>query len=482
MIDFRPVLFATGILLVILAAAMVVPAVADAAAGDPDWLVFASSAAVTLFVGVALVLTNRVRAAGGSIRQAFVLVTFSWIVMAAFAALPFAFSQLDLSYTDAFFEAMSGITTTGSTVITGLDHAPPGILLWRGLLEWLGGIGIIVMAVSVLPMLRVGGMQLFRIEFGDVSDKVLPRAGQIVVGMGIIYVVLTVVFAAVLYGLGMTGLEAAVHSMAALSTGGFSTSDQSVGVFNSAAIDWVVTLAMLAGGMPFVLYLQAVRGNPGQLLRDRQVQWYLAAALVAVLVLAGWLWLARDVAAMDALRLAAFNAVSIMTGTGFITADFGTWGGFAVAVFLLLMFIGGCAGSTSCGIKIFRFQVLYAAAEVQMKRLLQPNGVFIPYYNRQPISEGVIMSVLAFIFIYAFCFVLLALALGLIGLDFLTAVSGAATAISNVGPALGEIIGPAGTFAPLPESAKWVLSAGMLLGRLELFSVLVLFMPAFWRG
>ena len=482
MIDFRPVFYATGILLVILAAAMVVPAIADAASGDSDWLVFASSAAVTLFVGVALVLTNRVRAAGGSIRQAFVLASVSWIVMAAFAALPFAFSQLDLSYTDAFFEAMSGITTTGSTVIVGLDHAPPGILVWRGLLQWLGGIGIIVMAVSVLPMLRVGGMQLFRMEFGDASDKVLPRAGQIVLGIAIIYVVLTLICGAILYGLGMTGLEATVHAMTTIATGGFSTSDQSVGAFDSVAIHWVITVFMLAGGMPFVLYLQAVRGNPGQLLRDRQVQWYLATALVAVLILAGWLWIAHDATAEDALRRAAFNGVSIMTGTGYATGDYGAWGGFSVTAFLLLMFIGGCAGSTTCGIKIFRFQVLYAAAEVQMKRLLQPNGVFIPYYNRHPISEGVIMSVLAFIFIYAFCFVLLAMVLGLIGLDFLTAVSGAATAISNVGPALGEIIGPAGTFAPLPDMAKWVLSAGMLLGRLELFSVLVLFMPAFWRG
>ncbi|MHA1108995.1 MAG: TrkH family potassium uptake protein [Alphaproteobacteria bacterium] len=443
---------------------MTVPAIVDAASGDPDWLVFAASAAVTLFVGVALVLTNRVRAVGGSIRQAFILVTVGWVVMAAFAALPFAFSQLDLSYTDAFFEAMSGVTTTGSTVITGLDYAPPGILLWRGLLEWLGGIGIIVMAVSVLPMLRVGGMQLFRMEFGDASDKVLPRAGQIVLGIALIYIVLTLICGSILYALGMTGLEATVHAMTTIATGGFSTSDQSVGIFDSAAIDWVITVFMLAGGMPFVLYLQAVRGNPRQLLRDRQVHWFLVTALVAVLVLAGWLW------------------VSIMTGTGYATGDYGTWGGFAVTAFLILMFIGGCAGSTTCGIKVFRFQVLFAAAGVQMRRLLQPNGVFIPYYNRQPISEGVIMSVLAFLFIYALCFALLSAALGLIGLDFLTALSGAATAISNVGPALGEIIGPAGTFAPLPDSAKWILSLGMLLGRLELFSVLVLFMPAFWRG
>ena len=248
------------------------------------------------------------------------------------------------------------------------------------------------------------------------------------------------------------------------------------------AIDWTVTVFMLLGSMPFVLYLQAVRGNPRQLLRDTQVRWFLATVLTVGIVLAVWQWLANDQTPELAFRHAIFNTVSIMTGTGYATADYGLWGGFSMAVFLFLMFIGGCAGSTSCGIKVFRFHILFAAAGVQIRRLLQPNGVFIPYYNRQPITDSVIMSVMSFIIAYIFCYAMLTLVLGLLGLDFITAISGAATSISNVGPALGHIIGPSGTFSSLPDGAKWALSAGMLLGRLELFSVLVLFMPAFWRN
>ena len=461
---------------------MGIPALADAAVGHPDWQVFALSAALTLFVGGALVLTNRTRGIRLTIRQAFVLTTASWVVLAAFASLPFAFSDLGLSFTDAFFEAMSGITTTGSTVISGLDSAPPGILLWRALLQWLGGIGIIVVAVGVLPILRIGGMQLFRMESSDSSEKVLPRVTQVAAGIGLIYIALTAICAASYRLAGMTSFESVVHAMTTIATGGFSTSDASVGHFDSAPIEWIATVFMVTGALPFVLYLQAVRGKPGLLIRDSQVQWFLSIVAVGILSLAAWQWLENGSALGLAIRQAAFNVVSIITGTGYATTDFSQWGGFALAAFFLFMFIGGCAGSTSCGIKVFRFQVLYATARVQMSRLTQPHGVFIPLYNRRPISEAVAASVMGFFFLFVVCFAVLALLLGMLGLDFLTSVSGAASAMANVGPGLGEIIGPAGTFASLPDAAKWLLAAGMLLGRLELFTVLVLFTPAFWRG
>jgi trk system potassium uptake protein TrkH len=479
--DLRPVLRIVGVLLTTLAIAMVVPAIADATVGNRDWEVFSVSAAFTLFVGGALTLSNRGEGDRLSIRQAFVLTTVSWLVIAIFAALPFAFSDLDLSYTDAFFEAMSGITTTGSTVITGLDFAPPGILLWRALLQWMGGIGIIVVAIAVLPILRIGGMQIFRMESSDTSEKVLPRVTQIATGIAVIYVILTLICAALYWTAGMTAFQAMCHAMTTIATGGFSTSDSSIALFDNAAIDWISVVFMILGGMPFVLFLQLVRGKPGLLFQDDQVRWFLAIVTGAVLMLAGWLWLENGAEPMSALRYAAFNVVSIITGTGFATDDFASWGGFAVATFFLLMFIGGCAGSTSCGIKVFRFQVLYATAKIQMLRLLQPHGVFIPYYNRQPIPDTVAASVMGFFFLFVVSFAILAMALGLMGLDFLTSVSGAATAIANVGPGLGDVIGPVGTFAPLPDAAKWLLSAGMLLGRLELFTVLILFVPAFWR-
>ncbi len=482
MLDFRPILFILGILLTTLSIAMVLPALVDVAAGNLDWQVFLASAGLTLFIGVSLILTTRGGEMRIGIREAFVLTTTSWLGLTVFAALPFVFAGLNLSFADAFFEAMSGITTTGSTVIIGLDSAPPGILLWRALLQWLGGIGIIVTAVAVLPMLQVGGMQIFRMESSDTSDKVLPRAAQTSTAIGSIYLILTLVCAVGYWTAGMPGFDAVAHAMTTIATGGFSTSDNSIGVFDNAAIDTIAIVFMIVGSLPFVLYVQAARGRPGGLWRDSQVRWFLAIVVALMVIVSLVLHLSEDFAFGDAVQKAAFNGVSIITGTGYATAAFDNWGTFALILFFVIMFIGGCAGSTTCGIKIFRFQVLYAIATMQMKRLLQPHGVFIPHYNRNPVTEEVALSVLGFVFFYILVFVLLSLGLSLLGLDFLTSISGAATAISNVGPGLGPTIGPMGTFADLPDAAKWMLSAGMLLGRLELFTVLIILTPAFWRS
>lgn len=481
MIDFRPILFIIGILMSTLALAMCLPAVADAAVKNPDWEVFALAAAFTLLIGVMLMLTARSRARNLNQRQAFILTALSWTIIPAFGALPFTFSELELSYTDAFFEAMSGITTTGSTVLTGLDFAPPGILIWRALLQWLGGIGIIAMAIAILPMLQVGGMPLFRMESSDSSDKVLPRAAQLITYIGFIYLGMTMMCALSYWLAGMRGFDAVAHAMTTIATGGFSTSDQSIGHFASASVDTIAVVFMLLGSLPFVLYLRALRGNPGSLWRDNQVHWFLAIVLVAVSAMAFHLSLNNGFGLREAFRLASFNVVSIITGTGYATTDFGLWGTFGLTLLFFMMFVGGCAGSTTCGIKVFRFQVLYATAVTQIRRLLEPHGVFISYYNGKPIPYSVGDSVMSFFFLYALCFAVIAIGLGMIGLDFLTAMSGAATAISNVGPGLGDVIGPAGTFASLPDSAKWLLSLGMLLGRLELFTILVMLAPAFWR-
>jgi trk system potassium uptake protein TrkH len=454
-----------------LAVAMCLPAIFDLIIGNPNWQVFLLAAALTLFIGIMLVLMTWDNVRKISIRQAFVLTTVVWVVIPSFAALPLAFADLQLSYTDAFFEAMSGLTTTGSTVMLGLDSTPPGILLWRALLQWLGGIGIIAMAIVILPLLQVGGMQLFRMESSDTSDKVMPRTTQIVTYISVLYVALTALCAVLYWTGGMSGFDAVTHAMTTIATGGFSTHDASVGYFNSPAIDATATMFMLIGGMPFVLYLQALRGAPLRLIRDSQVRWFLATVVIAVLSM--WFYLEGDLEGQvfkNFFRV-AFNVVSVITGTGYSTEDYSAWGPFAVSVLFFLMFVGGCAGSTTCGIKIFRFQVLYATAKNQMYRLLQPHGVFIP------VTE----SVMGFFFLYALAFAVIAMGLGLLGLDFLTAASGAATAISNVGPGLGPRIGPAGTFATLPDAAKWLLSFGMLLGRLELFTVLVLLLPSFWR-
>ncbi len=482
MLDLRPILLVSGILLSALGIAMLLPAAADLSVGHPDWKVFLAASGVTMFAGVSLALTNWGLAHSLSVQQAFLLTTLAWVLTTAFGALPFVFSELELNYTNAFFEAMSGLTTTGATVVKGLDNAPSGILLWRALLQWLGGIGIIVMAVAILPMLQVGGMQLFRLESSDTSEKILPRATQVVGSIALVYVIISAL-CAVGYGFaGMTSFEAVAHAMTTIATGGFSTSDKSIAAFDSALVDYTAVIFMILGSLPFVLYFDLLRLRPQPLLRDSQVRWFLIIAFALVMAMTLYQWSVNANEGWRAFRLAAFNVVSIMTGTGYVTTDYGTWGTFAVVAFFCIMFIGGCAGSTSCGMKIFRFQVVYAAMWIQIKRMVHPHGVFSAKYNGRLITEDVTLSVMSFFFLFFVCFAVLAVMLSIIGLEPLTALSAAASAIANVGPGLGETIGPEGTYFSLPDSAKWVLCLGMLLGRLELFTVLVLFAPSFWRA
>jgi trk system potassium uptake protein len=479
-IDLRPILVVVGILLIILALFMAPPMIADMAAGNPDWQRFMAAGAVTLFIGVSLVLMNQGHGdAELTGRQAFLLTTSVWIVVGLFAALPLAFSDLTLA--DAVFEAVSGITTTGATVIVGLDLAPPGILLWRAILHWLGGIGFIVMAVAILPMLRVGGMQLVRTESSDLSEKILPRAAQVAAAIGLIYLGLTVLCAFLYRAAGMSTFEAAAHAMATISTGGYSTRDASIGAFSSVPIECVAIVFMILGSLPFVLYIQATNGQLRPLFTDAQVRWFMGIIVLFVLTIATWLVFVEGNSPLEALRHAAFNVVSLISTTGFVSSDYALWGTFPVTALFFLMCIGGCTGSTSGGIKIFRFTVLHAIAKNQIARLVRPHGVFVLTFNGRPVSESAAIAVMAFVFMFGLSFAVFALLLSTLGLDYLTAMSAAVTALGNVGPGLGEIIGPAGTFAPLPDSAKWLLSAAMLLGRLELFTVLILFTPAFWR-
>lgn len=481
-IDFGPVFFIVGLLISVLAAAMCVPAVVDLLIGHQDWQVFLGAAAVTAFIGVSLMVTNRAgRRRRLTLRQAFVLTALSWLSIAGFGSLPFAFSELDMSAADAFFESMSGVTTTGSTVIVGLDLAPPGILLWRALLQWLGGIGIVVMALAVLPMLSVGGMQLFQTEAFDQPEKVLPRAAQLAGGIITIYLFLTFTWMVALWFAGMGWFDALAHAMTTIATGGYSTKDGSIGHFESPVVEWIVIVGMIVGSLPFVHYLRMMQGNFGGISKDSQVRWFVTIVILMVGVITWWVLHEMEYAPMEGLRYAAFNVISVMTGTGYATTDFGAWGGFATSLLLILMFVGGCAGSTTCGIKIFRFQILHATAQVQLARLLRPHGVFIAYYNRKPIPDSVSEAVMGFFFLYMLCFAVLVIGLAAMDLDIITALSGAATAISNVGPGLGDVIGPTGSFDPLPDPAKWLLAFGMLLGRLELFTILVMLTPGFWR-
>lgn len=481
MFDLRPIFYVIGLLMVPLGISMLIPAAVDAVQDNPDQYVFLFSAAITLFFAFSFILANRDIREDLSLKQAFLLTTLSWLVLPAVGAIPLYLSEYNLSYTDAYFEAMSGLTTTGSTVISGLDTAPPGLLLWRALLQWLGGVGIIVMAVAILPMLKVGGMQLFRMESSDTSEKILPRAAQLSAGISWLYLVISLLCFIGLMVAGMGPFDAIIHAMTTISTGGFSTSDGSVGHFDNAMVDWVLILFMTIGSLPFVLMLQAVRGRPLAFWRDAQVRGNLFLLGFISLTISIWLYVHNEYDFANALRFGTFNIVSVMTGTGFASTDYSLWGNFPSTIFFMVMFIGGTAGSASCGVKTFRVLILLSSLRAQIKRISMPHGIFHTRFNGRPVSQEALNSVMSFFFLFVITYLVLVALVALTGVDFVTAASGVGTTISNVGPGLGETIGPASTFAELPDAAKWILSISMLLGRLELFTVLVLFSPRFWR-
>ncbi|MFV0245903.1 MAG: TrkH family potassium uptake protein [Qingshengfaniella sp.] len=480
MIDFRPVGYVVGLLVAVLGLTMALPLFLDWRQGDPNWMAFLVSGAIALVGGgaTALACANGAREAL-TIQQIFLLTTGVWVALPLFGALPLVLGALDARYVDAVFEAMSGLTTTGSTVFAGLDDMPRGILLWRGMLQWFGGVGIVVVAMVFLPELGVGGMQIFKSEGFETEGKILPRASEIAKQISVIYVILTTVCAITFAALGMSGFDAVVHAMTSVSTGGFANYDSSFGAFD-AQIHYAAVIFMLMSALPFVRYVQFVAGSPRNLIRDSQIRVFLIIVWIATSMITSWLWVKNGMTEI-AFREALFNVVSIITGTGYASADYGLWGSFPAVAFFLIGLIGGCAGSTACSMKVFRYQLLFAAINAQIRNIHWPNGIFIPRYEGKPVSDEVISSVMVFFVAFLLLLGGVAVLLGLTGLDFITSVSGAATAIANIGPGLGPEIGPSGNFAGLNDAAKWILIFSMLLGRLELMAVLVLFIPAFWR-
>jgi trk system potassium uptake protein TrkH len=483
LVQFRPVLYTVGLVLGAFALAMLVPMVFDLDHGHPDWRAFAAGAGITLFAAGLLVSGSWTgRRPRFTPREGFLLTGLSWVAVSAFGSIPLMLGELRLSFGDAFFETASGLTTTGATLLTRLDTLSRGLLLWRAMLQGVGGIGIIVMVVALFPFLRVGGMQLFRSEFSEKLDKPLPRAAEIAGVTVLAYFCLLAACLASYWALGMSLFDAATHAMTTVATAGFANYDESFAAFRSAAIEWTAVLFMSLSSLPLFLYVRLARSEWGQVWRDTQVRWFLVITGTAVAVTTLWLWLARDAPPAEALRLAAFNVVSLATTTGYASADYSQWGSFAAIVFLVLMFIGGCTGSTAGAVKVLRFEIMGKLALGAIRKLVQRHGVQRLLYQGRPVGEDVVASIMVFGFVYFLSFAVLALALGAFGLDFTTAVSGAASAVGNIGPGLGEIIGPAGNYASLPEGAKWLLALGMIMGRLEFMAVLVLFTRRFWRG
>lgn len=471
-----------GLLVAVLGLAMIIPILVDLAEGRGQWWVFVESALITTLGGgmIALASANGVRE-GLTIQQTFMLTTGVWLMLPLFGALPFVLGATEASVTDAMFEAMSGLTTTGATVLTGLEDLPKGLLIWRGILQWLGGIGIVVVAMVFLPELRVGGMQIFKSESFDTFGKILPRAGQIATQISVIYLWLTLACMLSYLALGMTTFDATVHALTTVSTGGFSNYDASFSTFSGPA-EYVAAIFMILAALPFVRYVQLINGNPVALHRDPQVRGFFMTMTFLVVIVFFVLRSGTTYESERVLREAIFNITSIISGTGYASADYMQWGSFAVALFFFIGLIGGCAGSTTCSIKIFRYQLLFASIRAQLRRIRSPHGVFTPRYDGRPVGADVLSSVMSFFMFFVVSLGLISVALSLTGLDFVTSVSGAAAALANIGPGLGEIIGPAGNFSSLNDTAKWILIIAMWIGRLELMAVYVMFTAKFWRA
>jgi len=479
-LDVRPVLHIVGVLLVTLGAFMLVPGLVDLAEEARDRGAFFSSSVITIASGISLIFAFRGEIKRINVRQTYLLTTLAWLACTAFGALPFMFTAPHLRYVDAFFETMSGLTTTGATVMTGLNTMDKGILLWRALLHWIGGIGIVAMAVMVLPVLRVGGMQVFRSESSERSEKLVPTARGLAGTMLLVYVVLSVVSMLGFVATGMSVFDAICHAMAAIATGGFSTKDESLAYFDSFAVDWVATFSMLAGALPLIWYVVLVRRRDVSR-ASSQVLALFGAVAVATGAMALWVWTHLDLPFFEALTHSATNVSSIISTTGFASTDYTQWGTFANVVFFLLMFVGGCTGSTTGSIKIFRWEVLARAVRAQLRLMLHPHRMAVIVYEGKILQDDVVESVISYFFTYVVTFALLSAVVSAFGNDFITSVSGVAATLGAVGPGLGDTIGPAGNYSSLSDGAKWTLSLGMLLGRLELFTVYMLLTRSFWR-
>lgn len=469
MVDKTPALYVSGLVIVALGGLMLLPLGLELFQGGDGWDSFLAAAAILVFLGGTLAITHRRSKLEFSRHSGFLIVAAAWTAAAAGSAVPFLLDGF--SPEDAFFEAVSGITTTGSTIVADPGELSSGLLLWRALLQWYGGIGFIVTAMMFLPALKVGGMQLFQLESTSQEEKAVPLVGKLAAVIGLIYLALTVLCIAALMLVGLEPFEAVAHALTTISTGGFSTSADSIASFANPAAEVVIIVFMILGSLPFLLYL---RLN----LKNDQVLWFFSLLFGSCLLL----WLFIGDFSLESLRTVTFNTVSLMTGTGYTTYDIARWGAFASALLFCLMLIGGCAGSTTCGIKIFRIQVLYISAAMRLRRLLHPRIVKVPQISGRPLTEDIADSVLVFFLLFITALFALTLFLSWHGMDFPTALAASATAIANVGPVIGQSVSVVDDLSGISAAAKWGMSVGMLSGRLEFYALIVMLFPSFWRA
>ena len=482
MFNLKPIALVGGTVICGVGFLLFIPLITEIIYKTESWQFYAVPIILYLIVGGSLIITNRNIELKIANKEAFLITVLSWILMSLLCAIPFIYSEAELSVFDALFESMSGITTTGATTIINLNDLPKGILIWRALLQWLGGIGIVVIALFILPFLKVGGMQLFHLEGDDPYDKFLPKISSVVKKIIFIYIALTVILIFLYHLNGMTIFDSVAHSFTTISTGGFSTYNESFSYFNNSKILTTAIIFMIIGSLPFLVIAQTSLKNTFAIFKDNQIQVFLLILFFSIFSI---YFLAQNYIYGDDLEKIisiSFNTISIISGTGYVSENFENWGNYASVLFLLLMFIGGCAGSTTGGLKVFRFQILFKFINLHFKKMLQPHSVVVTQFNNKKITESTYESVTTFFFIYILTFALSALLLSFSGLDFLTCISAAASSISNVGPGLGEIIGPEGNYSSLSNYSKLILTLTMFLGRLEMLTIVILFLPSFWKN
>ena len=482
MFNLKPVALVSGTVICIVGFFLFIPLITEVIYKTESWQSYAVPILLYLIVGGSLVIINRNVDLKISLKEAFIITVLSWLLMTFLCAIPFLYTDVNLGIVDALFESMSGVTTTGATTLSNLSTLPKGILMWRAFLQWLGGVGIVVIALFILPFLRIGGMQLFHLEGDDPYDKSVPKISSVIKKIFIIYLSLTIILIFLYYIFGMVLFDAITHSFTTISTGGFSTYDNSFAFFNNDKILIIAIFFMILGSLPFLVLVQTSSKNLFAIFKDHQVRVFIIILLTAIVLI---LYLANNYIEGNYLKkivAVSFNTISIISGTGFTSENFENWGNYASVLFLILMFIGGCAGSTTGGLKVFRFQILFKYINLHLKKILRPHAVIVSYFNNKSIPETTYESVMSFFFLYIFTFAFSALLLSFSGLDFLTCISAAASAISNVGPGLGDIVGPEGNYSTLTNYSKIVLIITMFLGRLEMLTILILFLPSFWKS
>lgn len=479
--NYRKVISTLGIILILLGISMMFPLLWSLYYGDSDWWAFLATGLGTMLIGF---IAHKSTSLEGTFhnKEAFVVVTFSWLLSSTFGAIPYLLSGTFNSFADAFFETMSGFTTTGASVLSNIEALPHGVLFWRSLTHWLGGMGIIVLFVAILSSLGMGGLQMFRAESpGPVAEKIKPRISETAKILWKTYLLFTVVETVLLWAFGMSLFDALCHTFGTLATGGFSTKNASIGYYTSPWIQWVIIVFMFMSGINFALYYQALRGKSlKRFWINNEFRLYSLLTLGVIIIIFSNLLVNTDQSIEKSLRDASFQVISIMTTTGYATVDFDKWSYLLRALLVALMFVGGCAGSTGGSIKVGRILILLKQSILEMNRAVHPRAILNLKINRKNVSQDVVLNVLQFFFIYIGITVFGVLFMSLLGLDLVSAFTSVAATLGNVGPGLGKI-GPTQNYGFVSDVGKYFLSFLMLLGRLELYTVLVILVPSFWR-